>query len=59
MKKKVLRERRRALKVVVLGTERPEIIPYDKGAFVFDKNGELKEVEVKPKRKRASKKKEA
>ena len=46
MKKKVYRERYRT---VVLGTEKPEIIPYNEGGLTLDKNGEIKEVRVSEK----------
>ena len=56
MKKKLLRERynrdKDGNKVVVLGAEKPEIIPYDEGGFTLDKNGEIKEVRIKPRRKK-------
>lgn len=52
MKKKVYRER---YKTVVLGTEKPEIIPYDEGGFTLDKEGEIKTVRIKPKHKKVDK----
>lgn len=62
MKKKVLRERlkirdEKGNEVVVLGTEEPEIIPFDEAGFTIDKNGDIQEVRIK--KKKASKKKEA
>lgn len=54
MKKKVFRERQKTRdengnEVVVLGTEKPEIIPFDEGGFTIDKNGDIETVNVKKK----------
>lgn len=53
MKKKVYRDKY-GNKVVVLGCEKPEIIPFEEGGFTIDKNGDIKEVRVKPKKKKKS-----
>lgn len=57
MKKKLFRERRKALKyakeVVVLGAERPVIEPYDPETKIsVDNDGNI--VEIKPKKKKKS-----